>query len=115
MLAEGESRNPKYGQFQLWERLNVDQVPLPFVNGLINTWEKTGALRVAISQHFAGLEKRKCTMQVIFGPGEKTMRISVIFRGQGKRISRVEKAAYHKDVGVFFQENAWADQTFCME
>ncbi|CAB1106479.1 unnamed protein product [Ectocarpus sp. CCAP 1310/34] len=54
-------------------------------------------------------------MQVIFGPGEKTMRISVIFRGQGKRISPVEKAAYHKDVDVFFQENAWADQKFCME
>ncbi|CAB1117355.1 unnamed protein product [Ectocarpus sp. CCAP 1310/34] len=54
-------------------------------------------------------------MQVIFGPGEKTMRISVIFRGQGKRISPVEKAAYHKDVDVFFQENAWADQKFCLE
>ncbi|CAB1121435.1 unnamed protein product [Ectocarpus sp. CCAP 1310/34] len=54
-------------------------------------------------------------MQVIFGPGEKNMRISVIFRGQGKRISPVEKAAYHKDVDVFFQENAWADQKFCME
>ncbi|CBJ33249.1 C2H2 zinc finger protein [Ectocarpus siliculosus] len=114
-VAEGESRDPKYGQFQLWERWNVDQVPLPFVNGLISTWEKTGALRVAISQPFAGLEKRQCTMQVIFGPGEKTMRISVIFRGQGKRISPVEKAAYHKDVDVFFQQNAWADQKFCME
>ena len=54
-------------------------------------------------------------MQVIFGPGEKTMRISVIFRGQGKRISPVEKAAYHKHVDVFIQENAWADRTFCME
>ncbi|CAB1116905.1 unnamed protein product [Ectocarpus sp. CCAP 1310/34] len=49
------------------------------------------------------------------GPGEKTLRISVIFRGTGKRISPVEKAAYHKDVDVFFQENAWADQKFCTE
>ena len=54
-------------------------------------------------------------MQVIFGPVEKSMRISVIFRGTGKRISPVEKAAYHEDVDVFFQENAWADQQFCME
>ncbi|CAB1114750.1 unnamed protein product [Ectocarpus sp. CCAP 1310/34] len=69
----------KTGALCLWERWNVDQVPLPFVNGLISTWEKTGALRVAISQPFAGLEKRKCTMQVIFSPGEETMRISVIF------------------------------------
>lgn len=114
-VAERESRVPKYGQFQLWERWNVDQVPLAFVNGLLDTWDKRGALRVAISQPFAGLEKRQCTMQVIFGPGEKTMRISVIFRGTGKRISPVEKAAYHEDVDVFFQENAWADQKFCME
>lgn len=114
-VAERESRVPKYGQFQLWERWNVDQVPLAFVNGMLDTWDKRGAKRVAISQPFAGLEKRQCTMQVIFGPGEKTMRISVIFRGTGKRISPVEKAAYHEDVDVFFQENAWADQKFCME
>ncbi|CAB1103214.1 unnamed protein product [Ectocarpus sp. CCAP 1310/34] len=111
-VAERESRVPKYGQFQLWERWNVDQVPLAFVNGLLNTWEERGAKRVAISQPFPGLEKRQCTMQVIFGPGEKTLLISVIFRGTGKRISLVQKAAYHKDVDVFFQENAWADQKF---
>ncbi|CAB1119997.1 unnamed protein product [Ectocarpus sp. CCAP 1310/34] len=114
-VAERESNVPKYGQFQLWERWNVDQVPLAFVNGLLVTWEERGAKRVAISQPFSGLEKRPCTMQVIFGPGETTLRISVIFRGTGKRISPVEKAAYHKDVDVFFQENAWGDQKFCME
>lgn len=40
----GEPRLEKYGQFQLWERFNVDQVPLPFVNGLVDTWEKTGEI-----------------------------------------------------------------------
>ncbi|CAB1113736.1 unnamed protein product [Ectocarpus sp. CCAP 1310/34] len=114
-VAERQSRVPKYGQFQLWERCNVDQVSLAFVNGLLDTWDKRGALQVAISQPFPGLEKRHCTMQVIFGPGEKTMRNSVIFRGTGKRISPVEKAACHEDVDVFFQENAWADQKFRME
>ena len=111
----GETRQEKYGQLQLSERSNVDQVPLPFVNGQADTWEKTGEKRVAIAQPFASLEKRQCTMQVIFGPGSKRMRISVIFRGIGKRISPVEKDAYHKNVDVFFQENAWADQKFCME
>ncbi|CAB1106446.1 unnamed protein product [Ectocarpus sp. CCAP 1310/34] len=100
-VAESESRVPKYGQFQLWERWNMDRVSLAFVNGLLDTWEERGAKRVAISQPFPGLEKRQCTMQVIFGTG--------------KRISPVEKAAYHKDVDVFFQENTWADQKFCME
>ncbi|CAB1107192.1 unnamed protein product [Ectocarpus sp. CCAP 1310/34] len=55
-VAERESRVPKYGQFQLWERWNVDQVPLAFVNGLLDTWEERGAKRVAISQPFPGLE-----------------------------------------------------------
>ncbi|CAB1106733.1 unnamed protein product [Ectocarpus sp. CCAP 1310/34] len=96
-VAERESRVPKYGQFQLWERWNVDQVSLAFVNGLLDTWDKRGAFRVAISLPFPGLEKRHCTMQVIFGPGEKTMRTSVIFRGTGKRISPVEKGAYHEE------------------
>ncbi|CAB1105285.1 unnamed protein product [Ectocarpus sp. CCAP 1310/34] len=114
-FAERESRVPKYGQFLLWERWNVDQVPLAFVNGLLDTWEERVAKRVAISQPFPGLEKRQCTVLVIFGPGETTLRISVIFRGMGKRISPVEKAAYHEDVDVFFQENAWADQKICME
>ncbi|CAB1100758.1 unnamed protein product [Ectocarpus sp. CCAP 1310/34] len=103
-VAERESRVPKYGQFQLWERWNVYQVPLAFVNGLLDTWEERGAKRVAISQPFPGLETRQCTMQVIFGPGEETLRISVIFRGTGKRISPVQKAAYHKDVDVSYRE-----------
>ena len=111
----GETRQEKYGQLQLSERSNVDQVPLPFVNGQADTWEKTGEKRVAIAQPFAALEKRQCTMQVTFGPGSRLMRISVLFRGTGKRISPVEKDAYHKNVDVFFQENAWADQKFCME
>ena len=111
----GETRLEKYGQFLLSERFNVDQVPLPFVNGQSDTLEKTGEKRVAIAQPFAGLKKRQCTMQVIFGPGSRLMRISVIFRGTGKRISPVEKAAYHKNVDVFFHENAWADHKFCME
>ncbi|CAB1096141.1 unnamed protein product [Ectocarpus sp. CCAP 1310/34] len=95
-VVERESRVPKCGQLQPWERWNVDHVPLAFVNGLIDTWDKRGALRVAISQPFPGLEQRQCTMQIIFGPA-------------------VKKAAYHEDVDVLFQENAWADQKFCID
>ncbi|CAN0376864.1 unnamed protein product, partial [Ectocarpus sp. 4 AP-2014] len=117
-LSSGGTEEPrleKYGQFQLSERFDVDQVPLPFVNGLGITWAQQGVKRVAVSQPFAGLEKRQCTMQVIFGPGKRVMRIALIFRGTGKRISKVEKAAYQKNVDVFFQKNEWADQDFCME
>ena len=101
----GETRLENYGQFQLSERFNVDRVPLPFVNGQADTWEKTGEKHVAIAQTFTGLEKRQCTMQVIFGPGSSLTWISVIFRGTGKRIAPVEKAAYHKNVDVFKEKS----------
>ena len=42
------------------------------------------------------------------------MRCVIIFRGTGKRISKVEKKAYDTRVDVFFQKNAWADSGFCM-
>lgn len=91
--AEGETRLAKFGQFQLNERFDVDQVPLPFVKDQVDTWEKTGGKCVAIAQPFAGLEKRQCTMQVTFSPGGRLMQISITFRGTGKRISKVERAA----------------------
>ena len=38
---------------------------------------------------------------------------AVIFRGTGKRINAVEKAAWHKGVEVYRQACAWADSAFC--
>ena len=40
--------------------------------------------------------------------------MAIIFRGTGKRISKVEKKAYDSRVDVFFQKKAWADSEFCM-
>ena len=36
-------RDPKYGRFQLNERFNHDQVPLPFVIGQSETWAPEGS------------------------------------------------------------------------
>ena len=82
-------QNPVYGRFSLGRCINVDQVGLAFVNGLESTWDETGAKRVQISQPFAGLEKRQCTVNACFGPGAKLMRPAVIFRGKG-RVPAVE-------------------------
>ena len=41
----------KYGVYLPHQRFNVDQVPLPFVNGLNDTYEEVGAKRVAINQN----------------------------------------------------------------
>ena len=38
--------------------------------------------------------------------------MAIIFRGTGKRISKVEKKAYDSRVDVFFQKKAWADSEF---
>ena len=40
------------------------------------------------------------------------MRIAIIFRETGKRISQDKKRAYHKYVDVYWQANAWADINF---
>ena len=40
-------------------------------------------------------------------------RLSIIFRGTGKRISPEERAAWHPDVWVRFQKKAWADEAMC--
>ena len=88
-------------------------MPLPFVNGLTTTWADKGSKRVRISQPSSGLEKRQCTLQLCFGPGERVYKPAVIFRGTGKRIDAVEKAAWHKGVEAYWQACAWADSAFC--
>ena len=42
-------------------------------------------------------------------------KLAIIFRGTGKRILEDEKKAWHPDVDVYFQQNAWADTTFSVE
>ena len=110
----------KYGRFKPEERLNVDQSPLPFVVHGNRTYEfipegQGSTHNTHISQPGSGLEKRQCTLQIVFRCKGKQPRLSIIFRGQGKRISAVEKEAWHPDVDVYFQENAWLDQKVCLE
>ena len=42
-------------------------------------------------------------------------KLSITFRGQGKKISAEEKAGYHPDVLLRFQKKAWADDEVCEE
>ncbi|CAM9872033.1 unnamed protein product [Ectocarpus sp. 6 AP-2014] len=104
----------KWGRFVKELRDNTDQVPLGFVTGQEDTWDKRGAKRVHVGQPFPGLEKRQCTVQPTIGAGGKKTRCAIIFRGKGTGITKVEKAAYDKRVDVFFQPKAWADSDFCM-
>ena len=110
------SYDQKWGRFLPKQRFNVDQCPLPFVITTKRTYELVQKgdrfYKVWISQPGSGLEKRQCTLQVCFHPTGKQPKLAIIFRGKGKRITKEEKEAWHKEVDVYFQENAWADTDF---
>ena len=71
--------------------------------------------KVWISQPGSGLDKRQCSLQVCVRPKGTQPRLGIIFRGKGLRISDAERNSYHKDVNVYFQENAWADTKFSVK
>jgi hypothetical protein len=94
------------------------QVPLAFVNDMHRTYDDLGAKEVWIGQAGEGAwEKRMCTLNLCFHPDPtaKQPRATIIFRGQGLRISDSERAAWHKDIDVSFNEKAWATDAWCLE
>lgn len=117
-----DSYDPVYGGFMPTQRFNVDQSPLPFAIDTKKTYEliepknpENRNKKIWVSQPGSGLEKRQCTLQVCFRPEGEQPKVGIIFRGQGKRISEVEKSSWHPEVDVFFQKNAWADTEFCVK
>lgn len=106
----------KWGGFLPKQRLNVDQSPLPFVINSKKTYEfvEKGEKyhNTWISQPGSGLDKRQCTLQVMFRPEGNQPRLAIIFRGKG-RVTMDEKLAWYPNVDVFFQENAWVDGEVC--
>ena len=67
MLGDTAALRRKYGRYLPWQRLNVDQVPLPFVNDMEKTYEEKGAKRVYASpsciNHCVYLVKKPCAME----------------------------------------------------
>lgn len=112
--------DPKYGYYKPEMRINVDQSPLPFVIDHHTTYEiniteeQRPNHKVWIRQPGSSLDKRQCTLQIAFSPGDTQVRIAVIFKGKG-RVGKDERLLYHPAVDVYFQENAWADSKFCLE
>ena len=118
--GKDDNYDPKWGRFTPNQRFNVDQSPLPFAVETKRTYEiidskESRHHKVWISQPGSGLDKRQCTLQVCFRPSGEQPRIGIIFRGKGMRITDDERNAWHEDVHVFFQENAWADTKFSLD
>ena len=100
------------------QRFNVDQSAFTFsmnvkkIHEMVQKGNPDNPYhKLWVSQPQSGLDKR----QVCFRPTDKQPRLAVIFRGGGERISGDEKQAWHPDVDVYFQENAWTDTEFCIK
>ena len=107
----------QWGRFKPHQRLNVDQVPLPFVLDKATTYERPLEKGEKVWVAFpstSGLDKRQCTLQVAFSAENNCIKIEIIFRGKGK-VKEVEKKAYHKSIDVYWQDNAWADTKMSCE
>lgn len=71
-----------------------------------------------IRQNSDSDDKRFCTLQVVvraLPKGKPQPRLTIIFRGLGKRIAPEERAQWDPRVCVTFQQKAWADQNWCLE
>ena len=66
----GKDYDVKWGHFTPAERINVDQSPLPFVLDFKKTYDyiepKDKHHNTWISQPGSGLDKRQCSLQVMF-------------------------------------------------
>jgi transposase-like protein len=107
-----------WGRFLPSHRFNLDQVGLPFIGALGPTFEFIGTPKVQVKTQAEGLSKRQATIQLCFGPtprGAVNNKISVIFRGTGKRICAAEIHAYDPRVVVQFQPKAWMDRVVAQD
>ena len=106
------------GEFVPNQRYNIDQPPLPFVVDVKRKYEQIEykhTKKIWIAQPGSGLDKRQDTLQIVTRAEGDQPRIAIIFCGQGKRISLDEKVAWHQDVDVYWQCNAWADTKVSLE
>ena len=98
----------------------MDQTPLPFVLDDGKTYNDKGEKEIWCATARSGLDKRQCTVQLtIFADGKPRVRPTIIFRGQGKRVSKTEKmhgiqgyvSCFKTKLGVTRQScKAWIDR-----
>ena len=86
----------------------MDQTPLPDDG---KTYDIAGSKEVWSASAASGLDKRQCTGQLtVFADGKQRVRPTIIFQGQGKRISKTERDGWDKSVCSMFHEKTWCDK-----
>lgn len=111
-------RDPLWGRFPPSRRYNMDQSPLPFVNGQDVTFTMEDDNDVNIKCPKESLRKRQFTMHLVFNASEGDDRdgwCDLVCKGTGKRIKDAEKELWDEDVDVFWQSKAWVDKVVMLE
>ena len=81
-------------------KINIDQVPLPFVNEPYNMLD---AKPLRVPQPSPGLDKQQATLQLCTrADGEQKVKPPLIFREKG-HVGTEEKEKYDKRVDMYFQ------------
>ena len=94
----------------------MDQLTLPIVIGLDDTWDTKGSLGpVCFSQPGAGSEKSVCYIKLCFCQRGIQPNTTVIFWGTGRGIVDFDKQAYEDDVLLFWKNKAWANRRVFLE
>ena len=89
-----DCRDPLWGRFHPERRYNFDQVPLPFVVGMDETFTTEDDDNVNIKCPKEALRKRQFTMHLVInaGKGDKAHGwCDLIAKGTGKQINAAEK------------------------
>ena len=122
-LKRGSNLHSKWGRWLPQDRISIDQVPCNLREGDGRTYADIGSKRVWLVGSKQDDGKRFCSLQIAArcanGPADWPRRgqprLTIIFRGTGKRILPEERQAWHPDVHVRFQSKAWADEALCAE
>ena len=104
------ARESIWGRFPPERRYNMDQVPLPFVNGQDDTFTMEDDEDVNMKCPKESLKKRQFTIHFVFNAGSGDQAhgwCDLVYRGTGKRI---EKELWDERVRVFWQQKAWVDK-----
>ena len=84
-------------------KINIDQVPLPFVNEQDKTYNMLDAKPLRVPQPSPGLDKQQATPQLCTrADGEQKVKPPLISREKG-RVATEEKEKYNKRVDMYFQ------------
>ena len=76
---------------------------------------REGKKKFGLHKMEEGMTKRFCTLHLVFRAEGTQPKPTIIFRGQGVRISRLERESWDARVIVMFQKKAWADRKFIID